>query len=192
MTDYLALAIALAAIALVLVYTLRTGAPPMPSGRKVRAAALDMLAGERPARIADLGAGWGGLAVSMAERWPEADVTAYELSPLPYWWMQVRKAISGGPSNLALRREDFLKADLDDHDCVVCFLNRDVMTRLAEKIRRDHPHVALLGIYFELPGFKPVAARQCDDIHRTSLFLYRIGREGEETERDATGPSHTG
>ena len=175
MTDYLALGIALVAIALVLVYTLRTGAPPMPSSRKVREAALDMLAGESPERIADLGAGWGGLAVRMAERWPEARVTAFELSPLPAWWMKLRAAIAGGPDNLAIRRENFLDADLDSFDCVTCFLNREVMTALAEKLRRDHPHVALLGIYFELPGFKPVAARQCDDMHRTMLFLYRIG-----------------
>lgn len=173
MADIMALAGALLAIALVLIYTLKTGAPPMPSSRKVRAAALDMLAPSHPRNVADLGAGWGGLAVMMAKRWPDAEVTAYEMSPLPAFWLRLRCKLFG-PDNLKVVRGDFLSADLDRHDALICFLTRPVMTDLAAKLRRDHPHVSLLGIYFELPGYAPAAARQCDDIHHTTLYLYRL------------------
>ena len=129
--DFLALGLSLTAIAVIAVYTLITGAPPMPSGRRARRAAVDLLAGRRD--IAELGAGWGGLAVAAARHWPAARVTAYERSLLPVFCLWLRQKLVG-PDNLQVVWGDFLRSDLTGHDGFLCFLNREVMVRLRPEL----------------------------------------------------------
>ena len=168
----LVLGLALSAVALIAIYTLITGAPPMPSSRKARAAAVELLSGTRD--IADLGAGWGGLAVAAARRWPDARVTAYERSPLPALWLWLRQKISG-PENLRVVWGDFMQADLRPHDGLLCFLNREVMLRLRPRLAELKIKAALVSIFFELPGADVPDSHQIDDLHRSTIVLYRLG-----------------
>tara|TARA_R110002110_G_scaffold64680_22_gene178856 strand:+ start:751 stop:1281 length:531 start_codon:yes stop_codon:yes gene_type:complete len=169
--DFAALGLSLTAIALIAVYTLMTGAPPMPSGSKARRAAVDLLAGAED--IAELGAGWGGLAVAAARRWPAARVTAYERSPLPVLCLWLRQK-AAGPENLRVVWGDFLQADLTRHDGLLCFLNREVMVRLGPKLSTLRRETSLVSIYFELPGQTADEIHQIDDAHRSALFHYRL------------------
>lgn len=169
--DFLALGLSLTAIAVIAVYTLITGAPPMPSGRRARRAAVDLLVGRRD--IAELGAGWGGLAVAAARRWPAARVTAYERSPLPVFCLWLRQKLVG-PDNLQVVWGDFLRSDLTGHDGFLCFLNREVMVRLRPELTDLQSEASLVSIYFELPGITADETRQIDDAHRSVLFHYRL------------------
>ncbi|MEQ8708973.1 MAG: hypothetical protein RIC36_08270 [Rhodospirillales bacterium] len=169
--DFAALGLSLTAIALVAIYSVITGAPPMPSGAKTRKAAIELLAGRGD--IAELGAGWGGLAVAAARRWPHARVTAYERSPLPVLCLWFRQKVAG-PENLHVVWGDFLQADLTGHDAFLCFLNREVMVRLGPKLANLRGAACLVSIYFELPGQTADEIHRIDDVHRSALFYYRL------------------
>ncbi len=81
---FLLLAALVAVIGSILVTTLRTGVPPMPSNSHVAATMLALVPADTRGVIYELGAGWGGFAVRLAWRCPAARVIAYELSPLPF------------------------------------------------------------------------------------------------------------
>ena len=119
LVDFLAVAAALAAVGLILAYTLITGSPPAPSSRRLRAAMLGLLPGEIEGTILELGAGWGNLAFALARRYPAARVVGYERSPLP--WLASRLWLAARPlPNLKLKRADYRAAPLDTAALATC------------------------------------------------------------------------
>jgi trans-aconitate methyltransferase len=171
--EFLALAVALAAIVLVLGGTMRTGVPPMPTSSAVRACMFDLSKDLTPATVYELGAGWGGLATALARRWPEARVVAVEVSPLPWAVCRLRQALFG-PANLEVRFADALRADLHSADLCVCFLCPPAMAKLAPRLRDAlAPGAHVLSNAFALPGWAPLREARVADIHRTVVYLYR-------------------
>lgn len=170
--EIIILGCALAVIALVLAGTLWSRVPPMPTSGPVRREMLALTGELEPAKIYELGAGWGGLATAFARAHPTARVVAVELSPLPWLAARLRRALSG-PANLEVRWGDALKTDLSDADLVVCFLFPEVMTPLADKLARElRPGAHVVSNAFALPGWRPVAERRVADLHRSLVYLY--------------------
>ena len=122
--------------ALIAGYTLRTGVPPMPTSRMVRHAMLDALPARVGGVIYELGSGWGGMAVALAERYPNNRVIGIELSPLPWAWSRLRLTVRPRP-NLTFRRADFLKLPLGDAGAVTFYLMIGAMIPLAAKLRGE-------------------------------------------------------
>src|SRR3990170_3851302 len=91
----MALAAGLTAVASIAIYTVRTGISPMPTLPAARRAMLAALPDELTGTVAELGAGWGGLAFAVAGRHPRARIIAYELSPLPWLVLWVRRCVWG-------------------------------------------------------------------------------------------------
>jgi len=132
-----------------------------------------MIDGLAPAVVYELGAGWGGLALALARRFPGARVVAVEASPLPWMVCRLRAALSG-PDNLEVRLGDALKAELADADLAVCFLCPPAMAKLAprlDEVLRPGAHV--LSNSFALPGWTPAREARVDDLHRSAVYLYR-------------------
>ncbi len=172
----MALFAALAAIALIFIYALRTGMPPTPTSPRVRAAMLDMLPDALNGTIVELGSGWGGLAVALARRFPDCRVVGYELSPLP--WLVSRLRLMAAPApNLRLHRADFRRAPLGDATVVVCYLFPAAMTKLRPKLDAElRPGTLVLSNTFAMPGWQPLATQTADDLYRSTIYLYRYRR----------------
>ena len=163
----------------ILVSTLRTGSPPMPSGESLRREALQML--EREAipsgAIYDLGSGWGGLARALAARYPDRQVIGVEASLLPYLVSKVVSAVSG-PRNLRFVHKDARRTSVDDAGLLLCYLSGDTLARIAPTLEDGLPAKALiLSITFAWPGRKPAETRRVRDMFRSPIYLYR----GHET-----------
>ena len=154
-----------AALVSIIYYTLKLGISPMPTTRKARSAILSLLPSKVQGEVVELGSGWGGMALELARKYPSCQVTAYELSWVPFLFSQLR----GRPSNLEWRRQDFLKADLSSVKLVVVYLYPGAMQKLASLLP---PDAIIISNTFALPGRTPTAIVHLDDLYRTPIYLY--------------------
>ena len=164
-----------AALVLVVAYTLRTGISPMPTGAAARVALLGVLPPDPGGTVFELGVGWGGLAAALARHYPTWSVIGYELSPVP-WLVARARCRLVGPVNLTLRRADFLRADLSPAGLVVCYLCPAGMVRLRPKLEAElRPGSVVVSNFFAVPGWNPEqpVARAADGA-RSPVYLYRF------------------
>ncbi len=174
MLSLLLLALLVAGVLSIVVYTLRTGISPMPTLGKVRRQLLPLIEPSLEGTVLELGAGWGTLAFALADRCPRAKVVAFELSPLPFAFCWLRQRLAPRP-NLELRREDFFRASFAGASLVVCYLFPAAMTRLAPKLLAELPEGArILSHTFALRGWTPLRTLVVEDLYRTPIYLYTV------------------
>ena len=149
---------------------LKLGISPMPTSPKVRAAMLSLVPADGRGVVHELGAGWGGLALGLARRCPDARVVAWELSWVPFLVAATRARLAGLP-NLEVRRADFFTGDLVEASVLVCYLFTGAMRRLDEKLRREVPGAPLMVVTntFLLHGWPEERALVVDDPYRTRV-----------------------
>lgn len=155
----------------VVAWTLVLGISPMPSSRRAREAMLGLVDPGTVGVIHELGAGWGGLAVGLAERCRGARVIAWERSPVPWLvsWLRARRH-----PNLEVRWADFRAADFSGATVLVCYLFTGGMQRVDERLRRDRPRdVVVVTNTFLLRGWEPEVVVTLDDLYRTKVARYR-------------------
>lgn len=166
--------LALWAAASILWSTLRTGISPMPSSNLARHAMLDASAVIGEGAIIECGSGWGGLLVALARRYPDRRVIGYELSLLPWLYSAILCRLLG-LTNVEIYRRDFLKADLSGVSLICCYLYPGGMQHLADKLAAEpQPGVVLISNTFALPGHDPVRTVSLEDLHRSSICIYRL------------------
>lgn len=159
----------------ILISTLRTGSPPMPSGRGLREEALQLL--EREAipdgAIYELGSGWGGLARAIAQRYPDRQVIGVEASILPF---AVSAMVSKfvGPKNLRFVHTDVRRIHVENAGLLLCYLSGDTLKRVAPALEDDLPaETTILSITFAWPGRRPSVTHRVRDMFRSPIYLYR-------------------
>jgi predicted RNA methylase len=159
--------------------TVKAGISPMPSSKKARQAVMqlvetvddDACGGD----IVDLGSGWGGLVIRLAQTYPDRKVVGYELSPIP-WFTSLCIAKCLRLENLKVYRRDFLKADLSAASVMVCYLFPEGMVALEKKLTElPAARRYLISNNFALPSHKPQETIQLDDFYRSPVYLYRVG-----------------
>jgi trans-aconitate methyltransferase len=160
------------AAASVVVYALRVGITPTPSSRAAREKILSLLPEDARGTVLELGCGWGGLAVALARRFPEARIRAYELSPVP-WLVSWLRARLGRHGNLEVRRRDFLREPLGDADAAVAYLYVGGMAKLGPKLARElRPGTPVVSHVFAIPGWEAEKEVGLEDVWRSRVRLY--------------------
>lgn len=181
--DAIVLIVMLSGGGLILVYTLITGVPPMPTHPRVAQAMLRLAreggADAPPPRVIyDLGCGWGRLAFALARAYPEARVIGIELSPLPWLFCVLRARIQRRP-NLEIRYGNFLKAPLGDGDLFFCYLMITAMRRLQAKLDRDlSPGTLVISNSFAFPGWVPDEVEIVPTAMSAWVYRYRVTADG--------------
>lgn len=176
--------VALAGLAII-GQSLRVGISPMPTSARVREVVLAQVPSGLLGEAHELGAGWGGLALALARKCPQATVFAWEISVVPFAVLWLRARVSG-VRNLQPKWGDFMQADLRGAQLVVCYLFTRGMQQLAPKLSAELPEGALiLSHTFALRGWQPEAETRVDDVYRTPVYRYRTWREagGERLRR---------
>jgi len=170
------LAVVVLAAASIIVATLRLGISPVPSSRRVRHAVLALAPRDVEGEVHELGAGWGGLAIALADANPRARVIAWEASFVPWLVFRLRLALRPRP-NLTLKRADFFNGDLRQARLVVCYLWTGAMARLAEKFQAELADGAVVVSHtFGLRGWTAEETRWVDDVYRTPVYRYVVRR----------------
>jgi trans-aconitate methyltransferase len=160
-------------IAVVAVYALRVGVPPMPSNRAARTAMLRMLPERVEGTVFDLGSAWGGLAFDLARKYPHNPVVGIELSPIPYLFARLRLVVSRR-RNLTFRRADFLKIDLSDASALTCYLMIWAMRRLEPKLRAElKPGAVVVSHAFAFVDWRPDYELLVPEAGSAWIYRYR-------------------
>ena len=177
--DLAVLGAVLVAMALIFISTLATGASPMPTSSVVRETMLAALPAEIDGPIYELGAGWGGLAVALAGRYPASPVRGFEVSILPWAYSRARlwvpRLLGRGRPNLSFQLKNFHRADLSQAALVVCFLTPPIMEKLKPKLEAElRPGALVVSNTFAFRGWRPIHTRTVPDVHATNVYLYRV------------------
>ena len=172
--DYFILISVLGAIVVSLLYSVITGISPVSSTFQSRKEIIKSIPLDQEGFIYELGAGWGALAFPLARRCPKAIVVAYELSPVPWFFLKLR-ALVMGPSNLRVVRRDFLKEDLSGASLVVCYLYPGAMEKLSTKLVLElKPNAQVISNTFEIPSWTPYVIHSLEDVMCPKIFHYKM------------------
>ncbi|MHA7878973.1 MAG: class I SAM-dependent methyltransferase [Saccharospirillum sp.] len=154
--------------------TLRVGISPMPSSGKARDAIINLTANTGTGAIYDLGSGWGGLVIKLAQKYPNRNIVGYEVSFFP-WMVSICAKKTLGIDNLEIHRKNFLAADLSEAEVLICFLHTDGMRSVARKLAAENgTNRFLISNYFALPSFQPETSLQINDFYRSWIYRYRL------------------
>ena len=150
--------------------TLLYAAPPVPSSHLMHVAVCQLVSRVGlSGPIIEMGAGWGGLAVSLARAFPNRQIIAVEISLYPYLVVRLR---AGALNNLTVIWGDGGKI-IDRLNmpaaCVVTYVTGSIMRQVAKYVP---PNMAWVSIHFAAPGRIPIAQITVPDIWNTKVFAY--------------------
>jgi hypothetical protein len=177
--EMVALAVMLFGALLILVFTLITGVPPMPTHRLVMPVMFDMIPENSSPKIAyDLGCGWGRLAFALASKYPDAKIIGIELSPLPWLFCKLRLLVQRRP-NLEIRYGNFMRTPLQDADLIFCYLMIGVMRRLTAKLDAEsRDGTVVIANSFALADWAPDDVRIVHGAMSAWVYRYRVTADG--------------
>lgn len=123
--------------------------------------------------VADLGSGMGGLLAFLSRQHPEGVYVGVETAPLPFLISRLRARLGGG--RYSIRWNSFWKLDLQPYDVVYAYLSPVPMADLWRKARSEmRPGTLFVSNTFAIPGVEASGTVQLDDLHHSTLYLYRL------------------
>jgi SAM-dependent methyltransferase len=166
-------------LALALVYwnTFNSRVPLYLSSAKVWLALETRLPPVHPGRhfkFIDIGSGLGGVLTHLARVRPDGDYTGVESAPLPFAWSWLRIRL-GGYRRCRVRWGSFWDCNLAGFDVVYAYLSPAPMEKLWQKARAEmKPGSVFISSTFSVPGQNPSQTIQVDDLHRSTLLIWRM------------------
>lgn len=130
-------------------------------------------------RFIDLGSGLGGVLTHLADARPDGHYRGVESAPLPLLWSWLRIKL-GGYRNCNVQWgsiwDDSLGiCDLAQYDVVFAYLSPVPMERLWRKARAEmRPGTVFISSTFAVPEQTPHETVQVDDLHRSTLLVWRM------------------
>ena len=165
-----------AVIAVSMLYEARAHISPTPVLPWVRRAAMLMIKNNitdvSVLRVADLGCGWGGMTTRLARAYPDAHITGYEMSPVPYFISRLRGAFFGKRINTL--QANFFKADLSGFDVVFCYLSPAHMEQLKSQLATLKKGSLVVTCSFPIIGWIPIETVKIWSLVQIPINIYRI------------------
>ncbi|KAA0546215.1 methyltransferase [Bacillus sp. BGMRC 2118] len=156
----------------ILYMSFRNGITPTPTSPKVVKELLLHLPVQSPKAIAELGAGFGTLAFSVAKKYPYTPVIAYENSLFPWLYMKLRLYLFP-IGNVKVMYKDFFQEDLSKFDCIICYLHRESMIKLQQKFSDELTKGTSIYTHtFSIPNWTEKETWQASDLYRATIFHY--------------------
>jgi len=113
----------------------------------------------------ELGAGLGAVTFAAA-RERSARVRAFEIEPLRYLLLRLRRALGPGAERIEIRRENMFQVDLREATVVSAFLWPGAMARLRPKFERElRPGARVVSRCHVIPTWKPVEYDAAADVY---------------------------
>lgn len=161
------------AVITTIAFSLWCGITPMPTSPTVRKTLLKNLPETFEGTIYELGAGWGTLAFPLSRKYPQAEIYAFEVSPIPYLWMHLRKLV-GGYNKVNIRFKNIYSVSFSDANLVICYLYPKAM-QILETILPEN--AAVISHTFAFSSRKPCCTIHCNDLYRTPIYYYGVESE---------------
>jgi hypothetical protein len=134
--------------------TYRTQVPFYPSRLPAWRAVAELLPQDRSIRFIDIGSGFGGLVMHLADARREGNFVGIEIAPLP-WFVSALLGLARR-SNANFVRGDYTTIDFAFYDVVFAYLSPAAMATLWKKASTEMRAGSLLLSYeFDIPGVEP-------------------------------------
>lgn len=154
--------------------TFRSQVPLYLSSDKVWHALETKLPAGQPFTFVDLGSGMGGVLTHLAKTHPQGRYLGIETAPLPFLWSWLRIKF-GGYRNCAVHWGSLWDSDLSQYDVVFAYLSPVPMDALWNKVRQEmRPGSLFVSNTFAVPGHPPQGILTVDDLHQSTLYLWRM------------------
>lgn len=144
----------------------------MPISRKGKKQLIQSLPLIENGPIFELGSGWGGLAFTLAKRYSNHKVYAYELSIVPWLISRIRQLFIYTP-NLKIHRKDFFKVPLQGSSLIVCYLFPGGMNKLEKKFDNELHNAWVVSYVFSLPSWQSETIVEVKDLLSSKIYLYK-------------------
>lgn len=142
------------------------------TNRATYQAVLEILPAKPNSKFIDLGSGFSGLLVFLAEHRPDQQFVGVESAPAPFAISLIR---SLRLPNLAIRYGSFWPVDLAEYDVVYTFLSPEPMPALWQKIQSQmRPGSLLISNSFTVPQVPPFKTVDVEDRRKTKLLLWQV------------------
>lgn len=180
---FIVLILTLLIIINIAISTLRLGISPMPSNRSMRRACVQLVSdivctsGQSSPVIIIAGAGWGGLAMTIAKGVPQCRILAYEAALVPYLCclLQQRFRRSAGQQQVQFIRRNVLRTHLPEEAIVVAYLYPTGIQQLYEHIKRQSPQLSgLVSIAFAVNRQSAHTTLKASDWMHTPVYWYPV------------------
>jgi hypothetical protein len=162
---------------LLLVYwsTFRTQVPLYLSSNKVWGELEKLLPAVGTGfRFIDLGSGLGGVLTHLARVRPDGHYSGVESAPLPFLWSWLRIKF-GGQQQCRVHWGSLWDCDLAQYDVVFAYLSPVPMEQLWHKAKNEmRPGSLFVSSTFNVPDQTPHETRQVDDLHHSTLLIWRM------------------
>lgn len=160
----------------ILFFSWKYGISPTPTSPRVSQKLLELLPHLPSGKIAEFGSGWGTLAFALARQFPQCEIIAIEISPVPYFCSWLVSKWCNYP-NLHLQWRDFFDYPLHSTTMVICYLYPGAMEKLKSKFEAElGPEAYVASHTFAIPGWKPLTLAHADDLYRTPMYIYQVKR----------------
>jgi hypothetical protein len=161
---------------MLLVYwnTFRTQVPLYLSSEKVWQALERFLPPPKPEgfTFVDIGSGLGGVLSHLAKVRPDGDYCGIESAPLPFLWSSLRLSAY---KQCRVRWGNLWDCNLSRYDVVFAYLSPAPMERLWHKAKAEmRPGTVFISSTFAVPGQTPVEVVETDDLHKSTLLVWRM------------------
>ncbi len=153
--------------------SLVNGIGPVATAAAVRRCVVTVLPEQINGSIVELGAGWGGMTLMLAKRYPNNQIIALE-NNLPVWmvcWLRVKLA---GLGNVVVRLKSIDDAPLEEAGLAYSYLFPEAMGKLAEQLKASHGRLLLISHTFALPEVEPEQVIRATDLWRSRIYVYRF------------------
>ena len=164
-------------LALIYWSTFRTQVPLYLSSSQVWRALERLLPAAKPNSdfaFLDLGSGLGGVLTHLARVRPDGIYVGVEAAPLPFLWSWLRLRLNGHP-NSRVHWGSLWNCDLSRYDVVFAYLSPVPMAQLWHKVRTEmRPGTLFISSTFTVPDQSPHETVPVDDLHRSTLFIWRM------------------
>ena len=129
----------------------RTQVPFYPSGHWAWKAVASVLPQRSGLRVVDIGSGFGGMVLHLAQTRPDCDVLGVELAPLPCFASMLVAMLKRSKGRFLHR--DYASLDFADYDVVFAYLSPVAMPSLwAKACAEMRPGTLLLSYEFAIAG----------------------------------------
>lgn len=147
---------------------------PMPTPASTRKVMIDGIHHPAPKVIAELGSGWGGVAMAAAVRYPDAQVIGFEGSLMPLLFSKCRKMLHPRLKNLHFVKKNFFENDMRDVDVVLCYLSNPHMAQLEPKLHKELKCGAeIVSSTFYMPHWLPREQAIVGGVYDTPVYVYQ-------------------
>ncbi|MBI1326902.1 MAG: hypothetical protein GC136_04585 [Alphaproteobacteria bacterium] len=125
----------------------------------------------KPYRIAELGSGWGGPLLSLARSYKQAELTGYEISPVPYFISKLRTFFH---RRIKIFNANFFGVDLSGFDIIYCYLLPRDLEALKPAFLTMKKGSLVVSCSFPVEGWQTIEADNVKAGVNVPVFLYRI------------------